>query len=169
MAASVQDERVEAVGVSRVLRVVVALGVGALVVAADQATKSLAIAHVGTKAVHLWGPFGFEVGYNSGSAFSLFTGQTAFLAVIAAGAVGVLAVLAWCTTRWSVIVALGLVLGGALSNLSDRLVRGHRGAVVDFITLTHWPTFNVADSCVTVGVILLVILVLFRPASAPRA
>ena len=46
---------------------------------------------------------------------------------------------------------LGLVLGGALGNLADRAFRGHHGDVVDFITLTHWPTFNVADACITVG------------------
>ena len=55
-------------------------------------------------------------------------------------------------------VAFGLILGGALGNLSDRLFRGHHGAVVDFITFTHWPTFNVADSSITIGVVLVVVL-----------
>jgi signal peptidase II len=65
-------------------------------------------------------------------------------------------------------VALGLILGGALGNLSDRLFRGHHGAVIDFITLTHWPTFNVADSCITIGAIVVVVTALW-PARAPRA
>ena len=51
----------------------------------------------------------------------------------------------------AVAAALGLVVGGALGNLSDRVFRSHHGAVVDFIALHFWPTFNVADSCVVVG------------------
>jgi signal peptidase II len=60
------------------------------------------------------------------------------------------------------------VIGGALGNLSDRVFRSHHGAVVDFIALHFWPTFNVADSCVVVGSILLVLL-LWRsqPATGP--
>jgi len=55
-------------------------------------------------------------------------------------------------------VALGLVVGGALGNLTDRVVRHHGGAVVDFIALHFWPTFNVADSCIVVGGILAALL-----------
>ena len=54
-------------------------------------------------------------------------------------------------------LALGLVLGGALGTWRDRVFRGHHGAVVDFITLTHWPTFNVADAASRIGVVLLVL------------
>jgi signal peptidase II len=54
-------------------------------------------------------------------------------------------------------VAFGLVLGGAIGNLSDRLFRGHGGGVVDFIYTRFWPTFNVADSCIVVGCFLLAI------------
>ena len=49
----------------------------------------------------------------------------------------------------------GLVLGGGVGNLSERVVSGHHGLVADFITLSHWPTFNVADACITVGVVVL--------------
>ena len=55
-------------------------------------------------------------------------------------------------------VALGLVVGGALGNLADRVFRSHHGAVVDFIALHFWPTFNVADSCIVVGGILAAVL-----------
>jgi signal peptidase II len=55
-------------------------------------------------------------------------------------------------------IALGLVVGGALGNLADRLVRSHRGSVIDFIALHFWPTFNVADSCIVVGGILAAVL-----------
>jgi signal peptidase II len=55
-------------------------------------------------------------------------------------------------------------MGGAVGNLSDRLFRGHHGDVVDFVTLSHWPTFNVADSAITAGVVVLIVLSLRRPA-----
>jgi signal peptidase II len=139
--------------------------VAAVVVAADQVTKSLAVAHL-HRPVHLVGPLGLDLGYNSGSAFSLFTGNAAALAVVAAVLVGVLGLLALRTRRLAVAAALGLVLGGAVGNLADRLVRGHHGDVVDFVTFTHWPTFNVADSAITVGVILLAVLLLRRPPAA---
>ena len=63
----------------------------------------------------------------------------------------------------------GLVLGGAVGNLSERIAGGHGGQVPDFITLEHWPTFNLADACVTVGVIVVIVALLFggRSASGP--
>lgn len=142
-----------------------ALGTAALVVAVDQITKSLAEAHV-RHPVHLLGPLGLAVGYNTGSAFSLFTGDTAVLIVLASLITVALVVVATRVRRTGTAVALGLVLGGALGNLADRLFRGHHGAVVDFITLTHWPTFNVADAAITVGVVLLVALLLLRPVTS---
>ena len=70
--------------------------------------------------------------------------------------------------KHGVALALGLILGGALGNLADRAFRRHHGSVVDFITLSHWPTFNVADSCITVGVVVLVVL-LAGPSRSRRA
>ena len=58
-------------------------------------------------------------------------------------------------------VGSGLVLGGAVGNLSERIVGGHSGQVPDFITLEHWPTFNLADACVTVGVVIIIVGLLF--------
>ena len=52
-------------------------------------------------------------------------------------------------------IGIGLILGGALGNLADRAVRHHRGGVIDFITLSHWPTFNAADSAITIGALIL--------------
>ena len=135
----------------------VALGLAGAVVAADQLVKSAAVrGPVGSGArEHVFGPFGLSLGYNSGSAFSLFQGRSAALFVVAAGLVVVLGVAAFRTEHWLRGIALGLVVGGALGNLADRAWRGHGGSVVDFITLTHWPTFNLADSAITVGVVLL--------------
>jgi signal peptidase II len=135
--------------------------VAAVVVAADQVSKSQVEAHLhGPR--HLWGPFGLAVGFNTGSAFSFFTGRPVVLAIVACVLVALLVVLAWRTRHAATAVAIGLVLGGALGNLSDRTFRGHGGAVVDFLTLSHWPTFNVADACIVAGTVLFVLSELLR-------
>lgn len=141
-----------------------ALGVAAVVVTSDQVTKSLAVANL-RHPVHLLGPLGLALTYNTGSAFSLFTGATVELAVVASLIALALVAMARRVRRTSTAVVLGMVLGGALGNLADRVFRGHGGAVVDFITLSHWPTFNLADTAITVGVVLLVAKVLLRPAT----
>ena len=69
-----------------------------------------------------------------------------------------------------VAVALGLVLGGALGNLADRLFRSpglFRGPVVDFVDLRWWPVFNLADAAITVGCLVLLVLSLGRPSPGP--
>ena len=138
------------------------LAVGGVVLGIDQLTKSLAEADLHGP-VHLLGPFGLALGYNSGSAFSLFPGRAEVLAPLAVAIAAVLLWLAWRSSSTVLSVALGLVMGGAMGNVADRALRGHHGAVVDFITLTHWPTFNVADACITVGSLLLAFVVLRRP------
>ena len=79
-------------------------------------------------------------------------------------------VVRYATDRW-MLVGLVLVLGGALGNLGDRLARSPgflRGHVVDFIAVGWWPVFNFADSCVTVGAIVLIVRTLFAPAAEAR-
>ena len=101
---------------------------------------------------------------NSGSAFGLLQGQTAFLVLVSI--IGVLGVLFYyrANGRESALLrySLGLLLGGALGNLTDRLIRGE---VVDFINVQLWsdfyfPTFNVADSALTIGLGMLALYVL---------
>jgi signal peptidase II len=133
-------------------RLVVA-AIAAAVLVADRVTTSLALHHLhGVQ--HIWGPFGLALNFNSGFAFSLFSGRAVLVTVLLCLGVAVLAwVVSLARTRLEAIGG-GLVLGGAAGNLSERLVSdGHYGQVPDFITLTHWPTFNVADAAVTVGVI----------------
>ncbi len=65
-------------------------------------------------------------------------------------------------------VGSGLVLGGAIGNLSERIVGGPGGEVPDFITLRDWPTFNLADACVTVGVVVIIVSLLFGGRSSVR-
>jgi signal peptidase II len=133
------------------------------VVGLDQLTKSLALSDL-HRPVHLIGPFGLALAFNSGAAFSLFTGATAAIVVLALVVVGLLGALAWRTRTAVMAVALGLILGGALGNVADRLFRGHGGSVVDFVTLSHFPTFNVADASITIGAVIVVALIAFRPA-----
>jgi signal peptidase II len=151
-------------------RLLLALVVAAAVVVADQVTKSLALGHL-HRPVHVVGPVGLRLGFNTGSAFSLFSGHAPALTVVDVVLVAGLVALAWWAHSAGTAVAVGLVLGGALGNLGDRVFRGHHGGVVDFITLTHWPTFNLADACIDTGVVLFVVLQFRRPGSstAPAA
>ncbi|MEX2275227.1 MAG: signal peptidase II [Actinomycetota bacterium] len=102
-----------------------------------------------------------RLGYttNSGGAFGI--GGSAPLLFVGATLV-VIGVIVWTSLRLprrSVAIGLGLILGGALGNLTDRVVRGpgFRGAVVDFIDVGAWPVFNLADSAIVVGAVVLAI------------
>lgn len=139
------------------------LAVALLAVVLDVATKALVVARLeGRAPVRLLdGLLTFSVSRNSGAAFSFAQGATVVFTVVA---VGVVVVIVRTLPRlrsvgWS--LTLGLLLGGAVGNLLDRLVRAPgvgRGAVVDFIQLPHFAVFNVADSCITVGAVLAVLL-----------
>ena len=136
-----------------------ALAVAAMVVVVDQVTKTIALAHIDTNPTHVLGPFGLSLTYNTGSAFSLFQGASGALALVDVALIVVLAVIGVRSRQRGVQVCVGLMLGGALGNLADRLVRGRRG-VVDFITLSHWPTFNAADAAITIGAIVVAVTLL---------
>jgi signal peptidase II len=145
----------------------IAYGLAVLVLVADRVTTSVAEGHL-HDVTHLWGPFGLALSFNSGFAFSLASGRPVLITVLLSVAVVVLAVLVARVRSVPQAVGGGLVLGGAAGNLSERLISGHHGQVADFITLTHWPTFNLADACVTVGVVVLAVaLVMGAPHPAP--
>jgi signal peptidase II len=137
-----------ATGVRR-LAVAVAVVVG--VVLADQLTKWWAVTRLTTGPVHVVGTLDFELARNTGSAFSLFQGESALLVVVALVLIAALLTMVWRSPSYGRAAVLGLILGGALGNLADRLFRGDHGAVVDFVALHFWPTFNVADACIVVG------------------
>jgi signal peptidase II len=131
------------------------------VVALDQLSKWWAVSQLPNDPVHLIGDdIGFVVLRNTGSAFSLFQAFTPFLAVIALIVAVVLVRTVRRTRDTLMLVGLSLVLGGALGNLIDRLFRTPgflKGAVVDFVHVGDFPTFNVADSAITIGAVLIVI------------
>lgn len=131
----------------------------ALVVVADQAAKAAVRAHitVGEK-VEVLGPLKLTLSHNAGVAFGLAGGAgfgLVLVTLVALGAVGF--VFARNPTRPWMWLATGLLTGGALGNLADRL---RSDSVTDFIDLPHWPPFNLADVCITSGVILLVLIYL---------
>lgn len=149
------QERGTLTALTRSRSVLLTAVVAAGVIAADQATTTWALDHL-RRPVHLVGPLGLNLQFNSGTAFSLFSGAGTWMVPFLLAVLVVIALLAWRARRAVFAVAYGLLLGGALGNLADRVLRSHRGRVVDFVTLSHWPTFNVADACITVGVVLLV-------------
>jgi len=134
-----------------------------IVVVADQATKHAAVsALAGQPPVAVTSFFNLVLVYNPGAAFSFLAGaggwQRKFFTIIALAASVWIVWLLYRHPRQSLFcVALALVLGGALGNVIDRIMIG---AVVDFLDFHawgwHWPAFNVADSAITCGAVLLV-------------
>jgi len=129
----------------------------ACVLAADQAVKAIVTASLqrgeereivaGIKLVNV---------RNTGVAFGqLQNGGLIVGVVIAIAVIALLAYFARYASQPWIWLPTGLLLGGALGNIVDRLTEG---AVIDFIKLPHWPAFNVADSAITVGVIVLLIV-----------
>ncbi len=140
-------------------------GIVAAVVVLDQATKAWAVASLPGRSISIIGStLELQLTRNPGSAFSLFQTVTPLLAGLALVVAFFLVRAVRHTEDRVVLVALALVLGGALGNVADRVFRApgwFRGSVVDFIALRDWPTFNVADSAITVGAVLLVLWSLF--------
>jgi signal peptidase II len=132
-----------------------------VVVAIDQVTKSLAISRLSSGPIHLIGPFSLLLSYNTGVAFSIGSGVGLPIVLVVVILVALLAWFGRTVPNLAAASAVGLILGGALGNLADRLFRGHHGAVVDFIYSGFWPTFNIADASIVCGCALLMI-VLYR-------
>jgi len=149
-----------------VANLAVAVGVVAAVVLADQLTKWWAVDRLVSGPVHVIWRLDFALSINTGSAFSLFQRATVVIVVVAIALVAVLLVLVWRSPSIGRAAILGLILGGALGNLADRIFRDLHGGVVDFVDFHFFPSFNVADSCITVGCILLVISLLFTGAKS---
>jgi signal peptidase II len=144
----------------------VLVGVAAFVLAADAITKALVVEHLREgQPVHVLGNvLMLNLLRNPGAAFSVGTGDTIVFTAIAAIVVVYIARTARNLRSMGWAITLGLLLGGALGNLSDRIFRAPgflRGNVVDWIEVTrYWPVFNLADSAIVCGGILTVLLAL---------
>jgi signal peptidase II len=135
-----------------------ALATAGLVVAVDQATKQLAVTRIG-RGEEVGVFFGLDLtnARNTGVAFGAFEGGGVVVAVLIALSLALLVgyFLAHRERPW-LWLPVGLLLGGALGNLADR---ARIGAVIDFIDPIAWPAFNVADSCIVIGVLALLYVV----------
>ena len=144
-----------------------AAAVSAAIVLADQLTKHWAQdALTGGRTIDIVWTLRFALGYNSGFAFSTGTGWGPWIGLVAIGVVVVLAVAMRRADNEVSRIGLALIVGGAAGNIVDRLFRGDgwmRGKVIDFIDLQWWPVFNIADSAITVGGVLLAIMALRAP------
>ena len=144
-----------------------AIVVLALVIVVDQVTKHAAAHGIAAGQVKKVIP-GIELVHvrNTGVAFSLFSGGGTLVLVITlvalAGLAGYFALRPARRLLW---LPTGLLLGGAIGNLIDRI---REGAVTDFIKLPHWPAFNVADMAITFGVLALLYTIEFAPRPEPR-
>ena len=132
-----------------------------LIVVADQLSKLWIRSNLAV------GESGFESGFfrlthvsNTGAAFGLFRGHTLPLTVVSCVGIALLLLYAFLfyrqfpqLDRWLAWIGLGLILGGTIGNLIDRL---RLGCVTDFIDFGFWPAFNVADSAIVIGVIIFV-------------
>ncbi len=128
--------------------------VAAVVIALDQITKEVVNSTLTRgEVIEVVGPLKLTLTYNDGVAFGLAGGGGILviaLAMVALVALG--AFIASAPDRLTTWLAGGLILGGAVGNLIDRVRLGH---VTDFVLVSGWPAFNLADSAITVGVVLL--------------
>ena len=138
-------------------RLGLALALAAGVFAVDQASKWLVRHEAARLPYRVVSGLRIDLNYNSGISFSRFAGAGAVLVVLVAAVVaGVTVALVLAPPRYR--PALGVILGGAVGNLVDRL--RFEGAVVDFIGVYVWPSFNLADAAIVAGTALLLVQVL---------
>ena len=135
------------------------VAVAVVVLVLDQATKAIVESEMTRgEPRSVVGPLDLTLTYNDGIAFGLASGAGPLVVVLALIA---LVALGWFVASappgWPTAIAGGLILGGALGNLVDRVTRGE---VVDFVSLPAWPAFNLADVAITFGVFALAVIVI---------
>lgn len=153
----------------------VAGGLMAAVAGLDQLSKWAVLAYFQSQpqALEITGFFNLVLTYNTGISFGFFRGGEAWVRwLLVVASLGIVAVLlAWLRRQPGrmLAVAIGLVCGGALGNIVDRVLVG---AVIDFLDFHldawHWPAFNLADSAIFLGVLGLVLDGLFQPPSSSK-
>ena len=148
---------------------VAAATIAVVIIAADQLTKTWALNALSDGPSWLIGDsVGFRLTRNSGAAFGLLEGAGSWLALLAVVIVAVVFISLHRDMGRLTVFALGLVLGGAVGNLLDRLFRGDGiadGLVVDFIDVGPWPNFNIADSAIVIGIALILLESMRTPSS----
>lgn len=136
-------------------------------IALDQLSKHWALAALDDGAIESVGSLRLKLTFNDGAAFSIGSGHTTLISLVALAVAAVLVRLGLQAERRLWAVGLGAILGGAVGNLVDRAFRAGDGflggRVVDFIDLQWWPVFNVADVSLWVGIGLLGIASLRQP------
>lgn len=142
-----------------------AAGVFLVVVALDQLSKHTLGTWIKPGQVrHLLPGLTLVYERNTGVAFSFLAGTGALVYVVTFVALGALVTfMLVAPTRRLLWLPTGMLVGGAVGNLIDRIARG---SVIDFIKLPHWPAFNVADISITFGVVILVLVIEQKPRSA---
>lgn len=148
----------------------IGIGIVVLVVLFDQLTKNWALASFEWSPRHVVWTLQFVVAHNTGAAFSLFSGRGVgpVIALLAVVVVVIVVRTLRFVRGWPAVIGSGLVIGGALGNLADRLFRSNgagflQGAVVDWIDFGWWPVFNIADMAITTGAITLGFAAFFAP------
>lgn len=145
-----------------------------LAVAVDQCTKWFMLEWVGIAQrdpIAVAPFFNLVMVWNTGVSFGMFAGALSplFFIVLKAVVLAALAVWLWRVELRITAVALGLVMGGALGNMIDRI---HFGAVADFLDFHafgyHWPAFNIADACIFIGVVVLCLEAMLWPSTTPE-
>ncbi len=133
-----------------------------IVFALDYVTKTLALEYLSSQPKQILGTFlQLKLVFNSGAAFSIASSGTIFLSSFAMIVAASIFYYARKVTSTGWAVALGLALGGIFGNLTDRIFRDPgalQGEVVDWIQIPNWPVFNIADSAVVCGAILITVL-----------
>ena len=151
------------------------IGLAAAVIVLDQLSKwyIVAVVMAPPRVIEVTGFFNLVLTWNRGVSFGMLGGSNGvgwwLLSIVAVIIVGGLVIWLRRADRPILAVALGLVIGGALGNVVDRL---RLGAVADFLDFHmggyHWPAFNLADSAITVGVVALVVPTLFAGRKLPK-
>ena len=151
------------------------LGLAAIVLVLDQVSKWVILALVmqPPRVIEVLPVFNLVLTYNTGVSFGVFAGDAAWQPwVLSAVSLAiVVGLLVWMRYNHNALILLGvgLIVGGAIGNVVDRI---RLGAVVDFLDVHvagwHWPAFNLADSAISIGVALLVIDALFQPGNPSK-
>ncbi|MCX6511725.1 MAG: signal peptidase II [Actinobacteria bacterium] len=160
-------DRAEGSGSPRRWLSVSLLLIGAVVLA-SWAVELLIVKNYAQGSHHVLGPLWIHLTYNSGASFSILQGSGWIPALLSSLVTAVLFVIVLRSRSWLVTIGGSMAVGGGLANLLDRLLGAHHGAVADYLWTSFWPTFNLADCSITVGIVLVLLGLLISGSGAER-